>query len=226
MATIILRPSADVSLGHSCSSGSNGYSLINESSADDNSTYIYQSISSTSSSSKTSTFKMSGTLSTSNKIKVTSVKVYVRAYENGNSDYTCSGKYKISVGSNSSSEAEMSNLTSQSSYTNYSTTYSASDLNISALNFSGLDDLNMTVTVSTSGNLTSTKGDSFNVRITQIYAEVTYEEVVSGGTGLYMKSNGSYVEVQKVYKKNNGIYVEQTDLKSLFSTSTKYKKGN
>lgn len=226
MATIILRPSADVTLGHNCSSGSNGYSLINESSADDDSTYIYQSISSTSSSSKTSTFKMSGTLSTSNKIKVTSIKVYVRAYENGSSNYTCSGKYKISAGGNSSSEATMSNITSQTSYTNYSTTYSASDLNISGTEFSSLDDLNMTVTVITSGNLTSTKGSSFNVRVTQVYAEVTYEEVIPTGTGLYIKSNGSYVEVQKVYKKVNGIYVEQTDLKSLFSTSTMYRKGN
>lgn len=226
MATIILRPSADVTLGHNCSSGSSGYSLINESSADDDSTYIYQSISSTSSSSKTSTFKMSGTLSTSNKIKVTSIKVYVRAYENGSSNYTCSGKYKISAGGNSSSEATMSNITSQTSYTNYSTTYSASDLNISDTEFSSLDDLNMTVTVITSGNLTSNKGSSFHVRVTQVYAEVTYEEVIPTGTGLYIKSDGSYVEVKKVYKKVNGIYVEQTDLKSLFSTSTMYRKGN
>jgi len=31
MATLILRPASDSSLRHSCSSGSSGYSLINES---------------------------------------------------------------------------------------------------------------------------------------------------------------------------------------------------
>ena len=42
MATLILRPINDRSLKHSCSSGSSGYAMISESSADDDSTYIYQ----------------------------------------------------------------------------------------------------------------------------------------------------------------------------------------
>jgi hypothetical protein len=41
MATLTLRPSADSSLGHTCSSGSAGYALIDDSSADGDSTYIY-----------------------------------------------------------------------------------------------------------------------------------------------------------------------------------------
>ena len=44
MATLILRPINDRSLKHSCSSGSSGYAMISESSADDDSTYIYQSV--------------------------------------------------------------------------------------------------------------------------------------------------------------------------------------
>jgi len=38
--TITFRPSADVSLNHTCSTGSAGYSLIADATADDNSTYI------------------------------------------------------------------------------------------------------------------------------------------------------------------------------------------
>lgn len=44
----------------------------------------------------------------------------------------------------------------------------------------------------------------------------------SAGTGLYVKSNGTYSEVQRVYKKVNGIYVEQTDIASIMDPSTKY----
>lgn len=84
---------------------------------------------------------------------------------------------------------------------------------------------NLTVVVTSSGYKSSSKDSSGYVRITQVYVEITYEEIETG-TGLYMKSNGSYAEVQKVYKKVNGVYVEQTDISSLFSTSTKYKKGN
>ena len=40
MATLILRPVSDESLNHSCNSGSSGYSLISDSSADDDYTYI------------------------------------------------------------------------------------------------------------------------------------------------------------------------------------------
>ena len=40
MASLILRPTSDISLGHTCSSGSSGYAMLDEETADDGSTYI------------------------------------------------------------------------------------------------------------------------------------------------------------------------------------------
>ena len=56
-----------------------------------------------------------------------------------------------------------------------------------------------------------------------LYAKATKS---AAGTGLYVKSNGTYAEVQHVYKKINGIYVEQTDITSIMDTNTKYINMN
>ena len=56
-----------------------------------------------------------------------------------------------------------------------------------------------------------------------LYAKATKNAT---GTGLYVKSNGTYSEVQRVYKKINGIYVEQTDIASIMDTNTKYINMN
>ena len=56
-----------------------------------------------------------------------------------------------------------------------------------------------------------------------LYAKATKNAT---GTGLYVKSNGTYSEVQRVYKKVNGIYVEQTDITSIMDTNTKYINMN
>ena len=56
-----------------------------------------------------------------------------------------------------------------------------------------------------------------------LYAKATKS---AAGTGLYVKSNGTYAEVQRVYKKVNGIYVEQTDIASIMNTNTKYINMN
>lgn len=47
----------------------------------------------------------------------------------------------------------------------------------------------------------------------------------ASGPTFYMKSNGAWVAVSKVYKKVNGAWVQQTDLTSLFNTSTNYIKA-
>ena len=53
--------------------------------------------------------------------------------------------------------------------------------------------------------------------------------VVIGGAGptqtLYFKSNGVWVSATKAYKKVNGAWVEQSDLSSVFDSSTNYVKG-
>lgn len=49
----------------------------------------------------------------------------------------------------------------------------------------------------------------------------------SGGTDtLYVRLNGSWVEVTKAYKKVNGAWVEQSDITSLFNTTDNFTKGD
>lgn len=55
-----------------------------------------------------------------------------------------------------------------------------------------------------------------------LYAKATRES----GTGLYVKNNGTYSEVHRVYKKINGTYVEQTDIASIMDANTKYINTN
>ena len=43
---------------------------------------------------------------------------------------------------------------------------------------------------------------------------------------LFTKMNGAWVEVAEAYKKVNGTWVEQTDLLTVFNSSTNYVKGN
>lgn len=54
--------------------------------------------------------------------------------------------------------------------------------------------------------------------------------VVIGGSQeqpkLYVKLNGSWVEVQTAYKKVNGSWVQQSDLTTVFQSGTNYIKGN
>ena len=77
--TLIFRPSQDVNVAHTLSTGSNGYALIADSTADDNSTYIYQTLSSTSSASVNSVFVFTA----SNDLpfydyKITAARLYAR----------------------------------------------------------------------------------------------------------------------------------------------------
>ena len=45
-----------------------------------------------------------------------------------------------------------------------------------------------------------------------------------GGEQMYVKVNGAWVAVTAVYKKVNGSWVQQSNLSSLFNTTTKYVK--
>lgn len=215
MATLILRPARDESIGHSYSSGDSGYAMISESSADDDSTYIYQSISSTSSSSATSKFKLTGPMP-SGSFKITGAKLLVRGRSSGSGTY--SGTYKLSIDTSSS------NLSLSTSYQDSSNTSAASSLINNTYTSSNFPSVSIEIT--TSGKKSSSKDSNFNIRITQAYLELTYEEVVEETDALYIKQNGSWVKYNKVYKKINGSWVLQSDLTSVFNQNTNYVKGN
>lgn len=215
MPTLILRPSSDESRGHSCSTGSNGYSLISESNADDDSTYIYQSISETSNSSNTSRFELNGTIP-SGSFKITAAKLCVRGKSSGSGTY--SGTYKLTTDSSSA------NLSLSTSYQNSNNTNVASNLINNTYTSSTLPSLS--VEVVTSGNKSSSKDSNFQIRITQVYLELTYEEIVEETDALYIKQSGSWTKYTKAYKKINGAWVLQADLASVFNQNINYLKGN
>lgn len=217
MATLILRPTSDISLGHTCSSGSSGYAMLDEETADDNSTYIQQTVSSGSTSSKTSSFKFTAEMPVS-KLKITAIKAYVRATSTSSSSYdSYSLNYTVSINGKTSSSQSMS-LTK--SYSTNSVSLSTSTFNLSDVEINNLNNLNFQMSITTSGYRDK---NTFYIRITQIYLEITYEEIIT--QKLYLKVNGVYQPVQKVYKKINNQYVLQDDISSLFNTSTKYKEG-
>ena len=197
MATLILRPVSDESLNHSCNSGSSGYSLISESSADDDSTYIYQTVSSTSSASVTSSFTLGGTMP-SGLFKITGATLYVRGRSSAN--YTYSGTYQLSIDSSASS------MSLSTSYQTSSSTGVATSLINNTYTSSNFPPLSVTIT--TAGNKSSSKNSNFQIRVTQIYLELEYEEIVEDPPAYYVKVDGRWRKVLTAYRKVNGAWEE------------------
>ena len=173
MATVILRPTADQSLAHTCSSGSSGYALIDDTSADGDSTYIYQAISGTSSASTTSIFKVSGT--SVGKIKIKSVALTINAKTTkGNSNDTATLAYNLYF---NGVEGTSGSGTLSTSYGDLTKTYNASDFGLAGTIFDNFDAANLVVHIQTIGKKNASKNDDFQNRVTQMYLTVTYEEV-------------------------------------------------
>lgn len=202
MATLYLRPSSDNSVSHNTSGwGANAYSLINEASQDGDSTYIYQDISSTSNSTATSSFVLSGFTDTN--IKVTKATLYIVAKE------TSSSSNDIAT-INFSASCDGSTNTSGSS--NLSTSYVAKSLNcnniVTNINNSLTSGTIPTVTVSvtTQGRKSSSKNDNFQNRITQIYLQIDYDVIEQTDSGTYININNTIIQVKEIYyKENNSI---------------------
>lgn len=197
MATLILRPVSDESLGHSCSSGSSGYAMISEPSSDDDSTYIYQTVSSTSSASVTSSFTLGGIMP-SGQFKITGATLYVRGKSSAN--YTYSGTYKLSIDSSASS------MSLSTSYQTSSNTRVATNLINNTYTSSNFPSLS--VIIVTAGKKSQSKNSNFQIRITQIYLELEYEEIVEDPSAYYVKVDGRWRKVLTAYRKVNGAWEE------------------
>lgn len=197
MATLILRPVSDESLNHSCNSGTSGYSLISESSADDDSTYVYQTVSSTSSASVTSSFTLGGTMP-SGSFKITGATLYVRG--RSSADYTYSGTYQLSIDSSASS------MSLSTSYQTSSSTGVATSLINNTYTSSNFPSLSVTIT--TAGKKSQNKNSNFQIRVTQIYLELEYEEIIEDPSAYYVKIDGRWRKVLTAYRKVNGAWEE------------------
>lgn len=225
MATVILRPTADVSLNHSCSTGSSGYALINEASADDDSTYIYQTITETSSSNVSSTFKLSSSEDIG-KFKIVKFDIYVRTRttkekSDDSASLTCSFYFSKISGMQSGRQYTAVNLST--SYSTMSWTRTASETEVTNDVYPNLSKLNASIAIRNVGAKNASKNDNFQNRTTQVYVELTYEPVSeTTATGIYLKQNGAYTQAQAAYKKVNGVWVQQTDMAAL---KTEMKSG-
>lgn len=72
-----------------------------------------------------------------------------------------------------------------------------------------------------------TPGVYYGYDILNISADHSIVVTASGGETpkIYVKINGSWVEASAVYKKINGAWVLQTDVTTVFNSSTNYRKG-
>lgn len=173
--TLTFIPNADISLNHSRSSGSYGYSLLT--SEDDDSTYIYQTLSSTSSTSMTSVFTLgvSGTMPDSY-IQITAARLYSRARIGANNE---TGSYRCYFAAGTTAGGSDTNAsTYQSLSSSYSTANSTSSTLVDSINSLITKDEfpTLSVKVTTTGAKSSSKNASNGyVRVTQIYLELDYE---------------------------------------------------
>lgn len=179
--TLIFRPSSDVSLGHTLSSGSDGFRLIADTTADDNSTYLSHALSSTTSGSINSVFTLTTSTLPSYDYKITAVRLYSRvmgASNNGSGSYTCYFAAGTAAGGSSNNSATTGSATSGS----YETVSSASTEMLSTINNSLEEDRELpvfSVKITTTGAKSSDKNASNGyIRVTQVYMELDYEDTV------------------------------------------------
>lgn len=173
--TLTFIPNADISVNHSRSSGSNGYSLLT--SNDDDSSYIYQTLSSTSSTSMTSVFTLdvSGSMP-SDYIQITAARLYSRARIGANNE---TGSYRCYFAAGTTAGGSDTNAsTYQSLSSSYSTTNATSASLVEEIN--GLitkDEFpTLSVKITTTGTKSSGKNASNGyIRVTQVYLELDYE---------------------------------------------------
>ena len=155
----------------------------------------------------------SGGTMPSRQFKIIKATLYVRGRSTG--EYTYSGTYKLSIDSSALS------MSLSTSYQTSSSTGVATSLINNTYTSSNFPSLSVTIT--TTGKKSSTKDDDFQIRVTQVYLELEYEEIVED---IYIKENGNWNKYSAVYKKENGIWVLQSNLKSIFDANTNYVRGN
>ena len=179
--TLIFRPSADVSLNHTLSSGSVGYRLIADETPDDNSTYISQTLSATNSTSVSSVFTLTCAELPPYSFKITAARLYSRAMgasNNSSGTYTCYFAAGTSSGGSSTNAATTGTVTSG----NYATVNSTSTVLVDTINnelTANQEFPVISVKVTTKGTKSSDKNASNGyIRVTQVYAEFDYEETV------------------------------------------------
>lgn len=166
MASVILRPSKDISLSHKCSTGSSGYALINEEICDDDGTYIYAPITTTSNSTTFSKFGFD-TSSIPAGAKINSI---TWSYTSRDSDdkITSGGSAILTRNGTTIPHKQISGPSSGLSTLYETKVYKATE---------SLDSLGeLVLQLSSPGSKASSKDDDGYIRITQAFVTIDYTE--------------------------------------------------
>lgn len=195
MATFILRPTSDkISTNFTKSSGTTAYNLVNETTQDGSTTYIY-------SNAKTASLRLYCDYSLApNNIDLTNVGVInsITAYA-----YACIGSAKtttinIGVGSDDGKIADSYLARAVVNPSSYSAVSNSATIGIKASNI----DLHGLYIIGDQNGVA--KGE---LRITQMYLVVDYSEPVITQSSLLMpKVDGSYVTPTAEYVKVDGVW--------------------
>ena len=165
MAVVNLRPIGDITLEHKCSSGSNGYTLINEVTCDNDGTYIYQNFTSTSTSTATSSFHLEDS---PKNISISNAQI---CFQRRNTT-SKSNNVIFSVVLKQGNTVLFSDSFSVSPTKDYGQNNPHFEDQLSGV--TSLSDLSLEIT--TSGSKSSSKNDDFQIRISQVYVHLVYTE--------------------------------------------------
>lgn len=226
MDTIILYPTADVTLNHLCNTGSSGYVLIDDETADDSSTYIYIQSGDDYSAEATSTFKVSGTSPyTNKKVYITGVSYLVRG------GTTVNGVSRIGVSIYNGDYTNSSEHSLLNSWTDETGTLSPSGLNTT---YNSFEDANICMQVYTTAVGSSLKSSNES-RITQAYLTISYlpyfNFAIGGQTGCTSSVSASEAKkgdnVTFTATPNSGYgfvgWYSDSSYTTLVSTNTSYQ---
>lgn len=195
MATVILRPTGDVSNNFSLSSGSSAYLMVNESTADEDSTRLYYSTTSTSAATKSATFTLDKSVIPTG-ATINSIKAVVRLKSSGTLVST-----QVKVGTSTASITD----SGSSSY---------SDLSANIPTSADLSTMGITISFkSTSSKSTQT------VAITQVYLEVNYT-APEGTKSLTVNYNNGNIISAEVVGDVSAIYDGKTIVTLSLGTKT------
>ena len=172
--------------------------MVNETVADNDSTYIYQTISNTSSEYLDSRFVFGSDGSYTGKFTVNSVTFTVTARTTTKHNKDVSHiSYWVAGGT------QQSDVTKD--YTSFSISYSAAELGIAANQvYNSFDEGDFEATVQTAGLKSDDKNDDFQIRVTQLYLTIDYNPLST----LYIRQNNVWKQCTP-YKKINGAWRPQ-----------------
>lgn len=220
MGSLILRPTETISSSHTkYPSGSLAHNCVNEASSDGDSTYLQQSVSSTTNTNVDSRLRFSGKFP-SKHCTITKITVYATAKTSTTSLANRRVNYILH---NINGVAETSTNIKYDLTTSYATYSKTIDNAVAGMQLLIQNDGTITfeATVRTVGQKgTGSKASSGTLRVTQFYFIIEYEEIIES---LLVKVNGKYENITKMFVKENGVWV-QKNLKEWFQGKSNNSK--